>query len=501
MKALIRISVLLILLVTMVNNVHAAFKTNKWYFIESQVNGLNLDVKMGSKKSGTPIWMYTPNKTNAQQWMLVDAGRGYYYIKSRLNGMYLDVRGGSKSPKAIIWNHPKNGTDAQKWKLTSAGGGYYYIKSKVSGLYLDVKGGGKVKKTPVWQYGFNKSKSQKWKLKPVKTKTKDRRTKRQTTTQGDATSAKNPVDYSKAKIAGRYNLPDEYRPSFENVAVWRLQLRVKTSTVKNADSDSKLQVRFTNKTSSIYYLNNGGNDREKNKTDTYEILDPNIKTIGDIKFMKFLIKGNDAWCISKIELLVNGAPVPIFRKSYTGRKCIDGDAAPGPGLYISGSTLRNSATWKHSNSNRAIWLPPSIIKRITLENMVESYVGHMMYADPEMRNNDLAYGYKNGNRYVEATKKAANKLHFDLDLKSHYGIDFEVDVDFDLVIKCQNNKLSLTAESVKGEADIPIISSILNLFGSCFHKMDMGNFNFGNSNLEFCPRVKVTNVGDVTLSL
>ena len=133
--------------------------------------------------------------------------------------------------------------------------------------------------------------------------------------------------------------------------------------------------------------------------------------------------------------------------------------------------------------------------------MVESYVGHLMNADPEMRGNDLEYGYKNGSRYVEATKKAKNKLHFDLDLKSHYGIDFEVDVDFDLVIKCQNNKLSLSAESVKGKADIPILSSILDVFGSCLHKMNMGNFSFGNANLEFCPRVNVTNTGDVTLSL
>lgn len=302
-------------------------------------------------------------------------------------------------------------------------------------------------------------------------------------------------------IPGYYNLPDSFRPSFGQVAVWRLQLRVKTSGYENANSDSELHVQFRNSTSSIYYLDNGGDDREKNKTDTYDIIDPNIRTINDIQFIKFTIKGNDGWCFSKIELLVNGAPIPVFKKSYSGKKCIDKNGSPGATFRIAGSQLRNSPTWKHSNSNRAIWLPPSIIKRRTLENMVESYVGHLMNADPKMRSNDLEYGYKNGNRYVEATKKANNKLHFDLDLKSHYGIDFEVDVDFDLVIKCQNNKLALSAESVKGKADIPILSSILNVFDSCLLKMKMNNFNFGNASLEFCPRVKVTNAGDVKLSL
>ena len=302
-------------------------------------------------------------------------------------------------------------------------------------------------------------------------------------------------------IPGRYNLPDNFRPSFEDVAVWRLQLRVKTSGYENANSDSELQVQFRNNTSSIYYLDNGGDDREKNKTDVYDIIDPNIRTMRDIHFMKFTIKGNDGWCFSKIELLVNGAPIPVFRKSFSGKKCIDKDSNHGATYRISGSQLRSSPTWKHLNTNRAIWLPPSIIKRRTLENMVESYVGHLMNADPNMKKNDLEYGYKHGSRYVEATKKAKNKLHFDLDLKSHYGIDFEVDVDFDLVIKCENNKLVLSAESVKGEADIPILSSILNVFGSCLLKMKMGNFSFGNANLPFCPRVNVTNSGDVTLSL
>ena len=103
--------------------------------------------------------------------------------------------------------------------------------------------------------------------------------------------------------------------------------------------------------------------------------------------------------------------------------------------------------------------------------------------------------------YVEAKKEAANKLHFDLDLSSHYGIDFEVDVDFDLVVACENNKISLKAESVKGQADLPFISSILDFFGSSLLKMDMGNFAFGNANVPFCPTIKVTEAGDISLRL
>ena len=300
-------------------------------------------------------------------------------------------------------------------------------------------------------------------------------------------------------ISGRINLPDHLRPSFENVPVWRLQLRIKTSNRENANTDSEVYAQFRNNTSSIYYLDNGGNDREKNKTDVYDILDPNIKTIRDIQFMKLVIKGKDGWCVEKIELIVNGINNPVFKKSFANCHWMDKDSGASPNLYISGSELRRASIWRHTTRNKAIWLPPSIIKRYTLEKMVESYVGHLMNANPKMK--DLEYGKKFGRAYVEAKKTSNNKLHFDLDLVYHKVVDLETDVDFDLVINCQQNKINLKVQGVKAKLNVPLLSTILSAFQSGLFKMDMGNFEFGNANVPFCPTIKVTPQGDVSLRL
>jgi hypothetical protein len=298
-------------------------------------------------------------------------------------------------------------------------------------------------------------------------------------------------------IPGRYNLPDHLRPAFESMPVWRLQLRVKTSRIKNADTDNEVYVKFTPAESSVYYLDRAGDDREKNKINTYDILDPNIRTMKDIKMLQLMIKGTDGWCVQSVEILVNDINIPVFNKKYKTCKWLDGNDHDGPSLYISGTNLRKHRGWRYTAQNKAIWLPPTIIERAKLEEMVESYVGHMMNTNPDMRK--LEFGKKYGRAYVEAKKAGTDKLHFDLDLAYHKGVDIATDVDFDLVVRCSNNKINLTAQSVKARVNIPIVSRLVRLFKSNFAKMNMGNFNFGNSNVAFCPSIKVSNAGDILL--
>jgi len=298
-------------------------------------------------------------------------------------------------------------------------------------------------------------------------------------------------------IPGRYNLPDHLRPAFENMPVWRLQLRVKTGGIKNANTDSEVYVKFTSQESSIYYLDNAGDDRERNKVNTYDILDPNIKTMRDIKFLQLEIKGTDGWCVQSIEILVNDVNLPVFTERFKKCQWLDGDPRKRSYLYISGSKLRKNRGWRYTSKNRAIWLPPTVIKRAKLEQMVESYVGHMMNTVPEMRK--LEFGKKYGRAYVEAKKLNGNTLRFDLDLAYKKGINLATDVDFDLVIGCNNNRLRLQARSVKAKVNIPIVSRLVRVFKSNFAKMNMGNFDFGNSNVPFCPSIKVNNAGDITL--
>ncbi|MFK7935952.1 MAG: RICIN domain-containing protein [Saprospiraceae bacterium] len=468
MKSITKISVLFLCLFVASFTLQATVITNQWVHIESKLNRLHLDVQWGKKEAGTPIWMFTPNTSNAQHWKLESAGGGYYYIKSRRSGLYLDVQGGSRKSGAFIWQYGKNGTDAQKWKPVPAGGGYYYLKAKVSGLYLDVRGGNTAPKTRVWQHPLNRTNAQKWRFKSL--------------------------DGASDKIT----LPENLRPAFENIPVWRLQLRVKTNGSDKANTDSEVYVQL-NSRGGRYYLDKGGNDREKNQVDTYDIVDAGVKSIRDIQFLKLGINGNDGWCVRSVELLVNNTPLPIYKKVFSNCHWLDGNSGSGPTYMISSRTLRSSAGWKHLTSNKSIWLPPSVIRRADLEKMVECYVGHMMNTQPKL--SKLEFGKKFGRAYVEAKRAGSNKLHFDLDLKYDAPVDLETDVDFDLVLNCNNNQIDLKAQSVRAAVNVPVLSSILNVFRANFMKMNLGNFNFQTSQVPFCPRINVTSNGDVKLGI
>ena len=132
-----------------------------------------------------------------------------------------------------------------------------------------------------------------------------------------------------------------------------------------------------------------------------------------------------------------------------------------------------------------------------METMVESYVGHMMDVEPSMKK--LKFGKKYGRAYVEAKQAGANRLKFDLDLAYDAAVDLETDVDFDLVVNCKNNKLSLQAQSVKGELNVPVISSLIRIFKSDFAKMKMCHINFGSSSVAFCPNIRVLPNGDISI--
>lgn len=297
-------------------------------------------------------------------------------------------------------------------------------------------------------------------------------------------------------IPGRYNLPENLRPAFENMPIWRLQLKVLTDGRENAGTDDEVYVKFQNTAGSHYFLDRAGNDRERNETNVYDIVDPNVNTIQDIKMLTLGIIGDDGWCVKRVELLINDWPTPIFRKSYSTCQWLDHDSGKSPTLYISGSELRSYAGWRYNSANRGIWMPPTIIKNSTLVAIVESYVGHLMNLEDDLK--DFEYGKKQGQHYVVAKKVAADKLHFDLDLAYTKGIDLETDLDFDMLINCQNNNLSLQFVNVKGQLEIPIISSLVRVFKKDFASMKIDNFGF-QSQVPLCPSIRIDDNGNILL--
>ena len=190
------------------------YLNNGFYSIKPTHSGKALDVSGGSSTAGTNVQQYGWNGTNAQQWVLKDAGGGYVYIINKA-GLYLDVNGGSSANGTNIQGWIGNGSKAQKWKLevvnstrtvsngtyrivsavdngkcvdaagpdsnvhlwanadcpqqkfdvTYLNNGFYSIKPTHSGKALDLYGGYSTAGTNVQQYGCNGTNAQQWVLK------------------------------------------------------------------------------------------------------------------------------------------------------------------------------------------------------------------------------------------------------------------------------------------------------------------------------------------------
>src|SRR5215475_12533069 len=93
----------------------------------------------------------------------------------------------------------------------------------------------------------------------------------------------------------------------DSLAPWRVQLRVHTCNQPDAGTDSKVFVRFTGNPADRFWLARGGNDRERNEFNTYDVVirDPipgDITNLGDITEITFGINGDDKWCFDRVEL-------------------------------------------------------------------------------------------------------------------------------------------------------------------------------------------------------
>jgi hypothetical protein len=237
------------------------------------------------------------------------------------------------------------------------------------------------------------------------------------------------------------------KPAFNDVAICRIQLKVKTNTIKNADSDSPVWVQLNAK-DAPFFLNLGGNDREKGHTNIYDVLSTNINKIGDIKMIKMGISGGDGWNFREIELIVNG--VGIYKKTFSSSgQWIDSNDKSHPKSYtVSTKTLRNYPNWNYNSRTNHLYKAPVMIPVSMIKSFVESAVGNSLFEVKE-----ITWGHLSGSEYVAVKRINDHTLRFDLDLT--YKIDNlpdpAVDVDFDLVFTCDNGVISTSVENYKAK--------------------------------------------------
>lgn len=253
------------------------------------------------------------------------------------------------------------------------------------------------------------------------------------------------------------------KPSFNDVAVHRIQLKVKTNTIKNSNTDSPVWVQLSTK-DAPYYLNKSGNDREKGIIDSYEILSPNISTIGDINMIKMGIDGSDGWNFRFIELIING--ISIYKKEFSQNgQWIDSNSTKHPNTYsITSSKLRSSRNWNYNNLTKDISSTPTSIPLSVIQATIESAVGNTLNSI-----DDVTWGKKYGKEYVSIKRINSNTLRVDLDLKAKVtGLpDAEVDVDFDLVFSCINGVIKTEIRNYASRS-----SGLSSSFAWLFQKID-----------------------------
>ena len=80
-------------------------------------SGMYLDVANGVALDGTNVWQCKGNNSDAQKWMIIDAGNGYYNIISKLSDTYLTVAYGLDVNCANIEINSKKSNNSQKFKF------------------------------------------------------------------------------------------------------------------------------------------------------------------------------------------------------------------------------------------------------------------------------------------------------------------------------------------------------------------------------------------------
>lgn len=265
----------------------------------------------------------------------------------------------------------------------------------------------------------------------------------------------------------------------DSVAPWRVQLRVHTCDQSEAGTDSKVFVRFTSNPMDRFWLARGGNDRERNESNTYDVVirDPipgAVTNLGNITEITLGINGSNKWCFDRVELFVNN-PNPgmiggttalahrIFDSGFisSGIWISTGDRGDsrvmGPEVTVasnSGSmpplfrTLRGGL-WNLFLARSAILNCPRVdglvgVDRLVLEEYFESYLGHMM--GPGEPLSEFRYGALVGRAWVEIRRQSANSIRVDVDIVRDRAPDVfsrMFDKNFVLEFVCSSGGLSI----------------------------------------------------------
>jgi hypothetical protein len=225
----------------------------------------------------------------------------------------------------------------------------------------------------------------------------------------------------------------------------RLQLRIEVADVTDAGSESKVSSRLNSLSFPPMHFNalnpaprkvNGNwvDSFERNVNFVYELELKEARRLRDITEISIRNWGDDALCIERAVLLVNGQVVlnKLFGLTASTCRWIETDSGGTPEVVIPFEELR--ATPGFTNFVNPDFSPS--IPRAEIEARVEAVVGNLIWGER------ARWGKFSGDRAVEAQFVGPQTLHVDLDLEGLVGgplPNVEIDLDFDAFIELTGN--------------------------------------------------------------
>jgi len=154
----------------------------------------------------------------------------------------------------------------------------------------------------------------------------------------------------------------------ENMPIWRVQLRVSTTTSSGAGTDDDVRVQLNSINST--WLDYARNDFEAGDVFYYDLSLVGVRRLRDITMLSIQKDGTDKWGLGTAALYING--VAIF--TATLNQWINNDGVHYPDHTFSSTVLRSNSLWTAYRTP----LNPAYISVADLANAAEASHGNTM---------------------------------------------------------------------------------------------------------------------------
>lgn len=262
-------------------------------------------------------------------------------------------------------------------------------------------------------------------------------------------------------------------------SVSRLQLRVRTANVADADTDDDVNVAIKDYEPDGTWLDYGRDDFERGDEFTYELLSEDVIDLSDIHEIHILKPGADGWCLENLALLVDGIEVYEQHFGATAATCHWLDEGSGHQNYltIGRDTLRAHPAWQAYRPP----LPSTLLRRNELADRIEATVGDIIHDGVYVDKFPLYQGTLDvswtgvaldGDHHVKISKKDAQAVHvefqLDVDTPGPGGLTGGLDFDLRFTGVCRTAtepaKILITPERVQATADFDWATEAITLW-------------------------------------